>query len=399
MSMAELIGHNIQKLMEENSVSTIDLAKVIGVTRQTFANYLNGESIIDSEKLVILANYFGKPLEYFLEEEHSNLCFMFRASNPKENVDNSEKVDIENYMNDYFELFSLAGEQLAYIPEQYNLTVKYNSKIIPVDDPELDFGLFKYKLPKELDMVIESIAMEQRKRLGAEEVVGVELVRCLEEVGIRILYKNIDNDDLFGISAFHPEKGCFILINNKEGIPEERKLFTIAHEYGHLIFHRQYYRNIQNSVDYGSKKNISEAMADAFAGYFLIPRSLLKKYERFFNKQTISIADLIFIKKEFQVSLMSLVMSLHKYGYINDIVKKKIFDILYIKGYQKKEPQPCESLVLKMNEKFEFMIKSLYLEDKLSISKVAELLNIPLTEARQRVRKWVNHEEEIQLTL
>lgn len=399
MNMSGIIGRNINALMIENADTTVDLAKMIGVTRQTFANYLSGESTIDSEKLATLAKYFNKPLEYFLEEEHNNMRFMFRASNPRENVDDTVRAQIESYMNDYFELVNLSGEQVVYIPEQYNLTVKYNSRNISVDDPELDFSLFKYKVPRELDEVIEKIAYDQRKKLGAEEEIGAELVRCLEEAGIRIILKPIDNDNIFGISAYHPEKGCFIFINSSESITEERKLFTIAHEYGHLILHRQYYQNMQNNVDYGNKKTIQEAMADAFAGYFLVPRSLIKKYERYFDKDTLSVSDLIYIKKEFQVSLMSLVMTLNKYGYISDSAKNKVFEILKTRGYSRKEPEPCKNLKFKVNEKFEFLVKSLYLKEKISISKVAELLNINIAAARQEVRKWMNYEDEIPITV
>ncbi|MBR0598595.1 XRE family transcriptional regulator [Sinanaerobacter chloroacetimidivorans] len=398
MNMSEIIGRNINSLMAENSDTLVDLAKMIGVTRQTFANYLNGESIIDSEKLSILSRYFKKPLEYFLEEEHNKMCFMFRASNPKENVDNAFKTQIENDMNDYFELINLSGEQLVYIPEQYNLTIKYNSKNISVDDPELDFSLFKYKLPKELDQIIERIAYEQRKKMGAEEEVGANLVKCLDEAGIRIIMKAVDNENIFGISAFHPEKGCFIFINNSENITEERKLFTIAHEYGHLILHRQYYQELRDNVFYGNKKTIQEAMADAFAGYFLLPRHLIRRYEKYFNS-TFSISDLIYIKKEFQVSLMSLVMALNKYGYINDDVKNKIFLMLTSKGFVKTEPDPCENLKLKMYEKYLFLIKSLYLRDKISINKVAELLNISVAAAKQEAGSWMNYENEISITI
>ena len=38
-----------------------------GITKSTFSDWKNGRSNPKVDKLKILANYFGKPIEYFLE--------------------------------------------------------------------------------------------------------------------------------------------------------------------------------------------------------------------------------------------------------------------------------------------------------------------------------------------
>lgn len=44
------------------------VAKDTGITRSTFTEWKNGRSKPKVEKLMVLAKYFGVPIEYFLEE-------------------------------------------------------------------------------------------------------------------------------------------------------------------------------------------------------------------------------------------------------------------------------------------------------------------------------------------
>jgi Zn-dependent peptidase ImmA (M78 family)/DNA-binding XRE family transcriptional regulator len=392
MKTAEIIGRNIQKQMDEHSITALELAKLIGVTRQTLANYLTGESVIDSEKLSILSKYFNKPFDYFFEKSDAKLSFMFRATNPKENIDDESLLKIEMYMKKYFELSQAFNESIIYVPEQYNLTIKFNSKTASIDDPDIDFSIFNYKIPKDLDNTIEQIAYEQRRKLGAEESTGSDIIKSLENAGIKILFKNVANENFFAMSAYSLDKGFFILVNDHPDIPEERKLFSVLHEYAHLILHRDCYSSNHEYGGYGSKKNILEATADAFAGYFLMPKYLLSKHDDILRKKPLSMNDLIYVKQDLKVSLMALIMTAYKYNYINESIKKKAFEILYKKGYGKKEP--ASTLQLEKNQKYEFMIKSLYLSDKLTQNDIISLLEFDSSTVEQKLRTWSSEKND-----
>lgn len=382
MRVPEVIGKNIQKVMNENSNTLLEIAKLIGVTRQTFSNYLNGESTIDSEKLAIIAGYFSKDIRFFFEEKHEKIPFMFRAQNPAQNFDEEDRKVIIKYMNYYCELAEKYDQYISYLPEQYKLTVKCNDKTVSIEDPKLGLK----KLTNELENKIELIANDQRKKLGINESVGNEILRALENTGIRILFKPLNNLDLFGISAYSFEKGFFILINDNDKISEERKLFSLVHEYAHIIFHRDSYLSNNNYLEYGNKKNILEATADAFAGYFLAPRNLIKKYENIFTGKTISMRDLIIMKQELNISLMSLTMNLRKYKYINDSVKRGIFNILIKNGYEKREPYP--SVVLNKNQRYNQLIKIEYLKGQIDNKKAAKLMSKDVREMNKLIKQW-----------
>lgn len=377
-SMAEIIARNIKDLMEEHSVSIVQLSEIVGISRQTMAKYLEGQGIIDSDKLYIISKYFHKPLSYFLEESHNQLSFMFRADNPTKNFELYDKNRIESIIERVTETYKLAGEKVHYLPEQYSLAIEGNPR----------------NLSPELEEIIERIALEQREALDATEAVGEELIKCFENKGINVIFEPMNNNKLFGISAYHEQKGCFIIINDDKNITEERKIFSLVHEFAHLIFNRDQYSYNQEDLKYTSvRNNINEKIANSFAGYFLIPRYMLKKYDNFL-KTKINWDVLFLIKKELQVSLMALIHALKNYGYITELKCKEVINNLYKNGLGQVEPEPIQ--YIQKNQKFNSVVKTLYLSGVIGVNKVAELLNMKVIETRRLINGWHSDKTTLQ---
>ncbi|HHY08995.1 MAG TPA: helix-turn-helix transcriptional regulator, partial [Firmicutes bacterium] len=81
-NLAEIIGRNIEKMRMSRGISKSGLAELIEVSRPTLDGYLNGQQIIDSGKLAILAREFDKPLDFFLSSSNNRFpALMFRAGN------------------------------------------------------------------------------------------------------------------------------------------------------------------------------------------------------------------------------------------------------------------------------------------------------------------------------
>src|SRR6056297_3361691 len=102
MDIASIIGENIKRLKSEREISNRKLAEIIGVTHPTIGNYLEGKQIIDSEKLLTIANFFGVSFDYFFNKEHLEINLMFRADKPSDQMNdfdiNQLKIKIENYL-------------------------------------------------------------------------------------------------------------------------------------------------------------------------------------------------------------------------------------------------------------------------------------------------------------
>ena len=56
-------------LLEQSQKTTYQVAKETGIAENIFSYWKNGRSKPKFDKLLILAKYFGVPVEYFAEEE------------------------------------------------------------------------------------------------------------------------------------------------------------------------------------------------------------------------------------------------------------------------------------------------------------------------------------------
>lgn len=56
-------------LLEQSQKTTYQVAKETGIAENIFSYWKNGRSKPKFDKLLILAKYFGVPVEYFADEE------------------------------------------------------------------------------------------------------------------------------------------------------------------------------------------------------------------------------------------------------------------------------------------------------------------------------------------
>lgn len=64
----KILGKKIQKLLDEHNVTAYRLSKDTGIPYSCIANYRSGRSKPKLDKLKKIADYFGVPIEFFLEE-------------------------------------------------------------------------------------------------------------------------------------------------------------------------------------------------------------------------------------------------------------------------------------------------------------------------------------------
>ncbi|MDA3925143.1 MAG: ImmA/IrrE family metallo-endopeptidase, partial [Kiritimatiellae bacterium] len=84
--------------------------------------------------------------------------------------------------------------------------------------------------------------------------------------GVKIQLCDFSFSNLFGLSIGEADGGPAMVINTGKSISVERKIFSIAHELGHLILHRHTY-----GTDYSNEYEQQEHEADIFAAAFLMP--------------------------------------------------------------------------------------------------------------------------------
>lgn len=390
MDLARSIGNNIRSLMESRSITTVELAKTLSISRQTLQNYLKGNSVIDSVKLMEIANFFSVPINDLMvaPEEPSN--FLFRTALNYQLATDTIANKIMSSIYTYYNLAKKLGSQISYFPEQYNLVINVNNSPIDIN---FEWNITKLKMTEELEIELRNIALEQRKKLGIYDTNALGAISLLQQKGIHILFVDFGNSQTSGLSYVDEEKGCYIFVNCNEQMTLERIIFTIFHEYGHIILHRPLYKRRLYDIE-NNNLNFLDKMANVFAGYFLVPFEHLSNYNSILNNMT-SINQLFPIKHSFQVSLQTLVLSLSNYNYVNKTFVNNFFSYLRKNKLMEIEPAPLiENSEIKhsyesiKNAKIIELLRNGYIQGIVGIPEIKNILWLNDTQANKITKEF-----------
>jgi Zn-dependent peptidase ImmA (M78 family) len=166
---------------------------------------------------------------------------------------------------------------------------------------------------------IETIAEQERHRLqlGIEPI--ADLVTVVEESGLRVVGADLPEHDVDGAVLFVPEyESAVTLINRAK--PSLHQRFTLAHEYGHLLLHRNraeiWERNLFRA------NTPEERQANAFAAAFLMPKPLIERmydgYGFSRKRKALPMYGWLVMTRRLQVSPHALAWRLYNLGYIHE---------------------------------------------------------------------------------
>ena len=212
--------------------------------------------------------------------------------------------------------------------------------------------------------------------LRAHWQLGIEplpnLAEFLEEKGVKVLVEDLPREvDGLMCSVSWRARGQIpvIVVNGHAWISGERERFTLAHELGHLV--------LQCAADLAAEK-----VAHRFAGAFLMPAEVLWA-EVGKQRDSLSIGELIELKRVFGVSLQMLVYRCHDLRIISEPLYRELFREFKEKGwrdppYQEPAPVPREH-----PRRFQRLCLRAIAQKAISESRAAELLNKSVHELDQ----------------
>ncbi|KAA6405516.1 hypothetical protein DPQ22_04210 [Candidatus Tokpelaia sp.] len=129
-----------------------------------------------------------------------------------------------------------------------------------------------------------------------------------EEMGVDVRYADFSPDiskKISGFIRFNRDSGNAPQIIVNKAVSPRRKIFTIAHELGHYLLHRDYaeddnrYQVMPRSNFYPEGKPPEEQEADCFAANLLVPEDMLRKYSAYASIETIEkLAGIFAVSKE-----------------------------------------------------------------------------------------------------
>lgn len=345
MELTAIIAKNITRLLEENNLTQGELSGYLNISRQTLSNYLKGTSTIDSVRLVKTARFFGVPVSELLES-HSpvHTPMLLRAVvKTHDPIDSVESMVFE-YLERYVQLASTSQPTTKFLPEQHDLYFNYKDSMVSINYDLPKVTPIRYRIDDQLRSEIFSIADYQRRLLGLNDSGAIELIPALIQRGIKLFFLDFKSTNIFGLSICDNTFGCCIFVNNNSSVPIERQLFTVAHEYAHLILHRPLFspeNSAPLSVQYSE---FIDKMADTFAGRLLCPPEAIRPYAKYFDSPDATLKSVFLfavrLKKKLHISLSSLLISLNQNGMLSKAIVSEYYRWATTMGYREKEPVP-----------------------------------------------------------
>jgi len=295
-------GFNHERLTEIRTVRgmTMDqLAAVLGVTKQMISKYEDGKSIPPVDSINKMAEIFSVPKKYLLKDtifpaEGSSTLFL-RAP-----------LETTRKARAYARIVSAWG---------YEITRAIDGVQSPFKSLSIDENL-----------TIPQKAMEVRRQWGLGTQPIKNMVELLESKGFNLFV--IDSPDLKTEAYSQVINDIPVIIINAGVGTSVRQRFSLAHELGHMILHRDLV-----DLDFDLKSREIENEAHLFAEHFLLP---VGGFDTSFVSPKID--SYIALKKEWLVSISAMVFHSERIGLIDSYKRSSLQKQINARGWKKCEP-------------------------------------------------------------
>lgn len=400
MELTKIIAANITRLLEEHNRTQSELSAYLDISRQTLSNYLKGTSTIDTVRLVRTAHFFNVPVNSLLESQtQSRSPMLLRAViNSHDPIDRIESM-VFDYLERYEHLSAQFGLSSKFLPEQHDLYIEHRGEKLSINHELLKVPPVKFKVTDQLRQEIYLIADSQRRLLGLNDSGAIELIPALNQRGIKVFFLNFQSENIFGLSICDNIHGCCIFVNNHPNIPIERQLFTVAHEFAHIILHRPLFSQEAGAPLSPQYSALLDNMADEFAGRLLCPPEAVYPYISFFNSPDATLRSIfpvaIRLKQRLHISLQALLVSLNHYGVLSRSIISEYFRLINNANTRTKEPLPI-SEERNLKEHFEHtrdnhlieLLRRVHINSPVSADTISYFLNCSRQKATQILKKF-----------
>ncbi len=288
------LGKELQQARMRSGLTQEDAAKIIEVARTTLTAIEKGERRVKADELIKLAHAYGSQVNDFVRSR-PNIAIakpQFRGPTLR-TPEETEKIapfieKLKQLAQNYFELEEkMEASRTQKYPKEYDVE----------------------GLP--IECAAESVAMEERNRLGLGDG-PINILRDVleQDIGLRVFYLFLPLSSFSAIYLYDEQVGGCIAVNANH--PEERRRWSLAHEYGHFLVHRQ--KPSAYIDDHYRRKPGSERFADDFAFFFLMPTSGLTRRINDIRKakKGMTIADLCTLASYYGVSVAAMASRLEE---------------------------------------------------------------------------------------
>ncbi|HVA63842.1 MAG TPA: XRE family transcriptional regulator [Terriglobales bacterium] len=364
-----LLGQRLQEARRAAALTQSQVAERMGMARTTIVAIEKGERHVRSSELVALAEICRRPVSEFVNPRAPIDTFVpqFRATYLDDEVPMLDAAvsELNDRARDYVELERMLGEPPpSYPPPPY-----------PAD-------------PSDPERAAEAAASAERNRLGLGDGPVANLAERLAlDVGLRIFTYPMPSQ-VAGLFGFSDTLGPCVALNAKH--PPDRRNWTVAHEYGHLLMTR--YRVEATLLEARSRPNARERLVDHFATHFLLPAVGLNRRVTELQRGRaagITLADVCGLAGLYHVSVQAMVLRLEAL----DRLPRGTWERLKSEGFKPRAAQrllgleALEPAVPAMPDRYVRLAVEAYQKDLLSEGQLARFLRMDRVSARLTVER------------
>ncbi|GBC98736.1 hypothetical protein HRbin17_01250 [bacterium HR17] len=299
MDILKFIGRRLREARELFGLTQEEAAKRLGITREYLSLLEAGKRRLPMRLLAKAAELYGRPESWFygIGDPVGSLQMLLRKT---------EEASLSEETKRQLVKFAHLCEEIANLRKLLNHPV-----------PELP----TYPVTKErLEEQARQAARAERERLGLDDDPAPNLADILETHGIPVIRLPMTYE-VSGAMAYDAEMGGFILVNAQK--PPTHQLWTVAHEYGHLLKDRQQGFNLPEMVretdgEGDAKRVWIEVFANRFATHFLMPEETVRRLVESVGSKPLTAWRLIELRRTFGVSYAALLYRLKELDYLTE---------------------------------------------------------------------------------
>lgn len=292
-----IIGERIKQVREMRRFTQTALIDELGVPtfkQSQLSRVESGLADIDDEMVELLAVTLGVQSDFFRRPEVPNLVPQSPQLRARSRLTKAAKTSVMRWAQTLIEEY----QHLERSARPISLKLENLTGYDPAD-----------------------AARRYRKLLGFDSDSPLPyLVLAVERLGVTVLGIPSHEDHLDAFCAWNSDRPVIGVLN---GTPADRLRFSVAHELGHLVLHRD-----------ANRSPSLETEADEFAAELLTPRASMD----FALPQSPRLSSLTMLKSEWGVSLKTLIRRARELGRIDQDRAISLYKQMSARGWNKNEP-------------------------------------------------------------
>lgn len=289
-----------------------ELAAETGVAQAAISRIENGtRDALSPEEIQSIARFLGFPVSFFYEQEP-----LYRTPLSVHGAVFRKRAAVS--AKDQNEVVALANHYVLHF-----------RRLLDAVDLEPQYPLLQFEVVSDKSSVSDyadgvTSASDAAQKVRASWQLGdapiPNLVRFVEATGVLVVEGDFGKADIDGVTLRPPGMKSVVVLNRNR--PADRKRFSLAHEYGHVVLHPFPY-------------DVMEKEANEFAAELLMPRAgVLPDLKRGLN-----IPKLGQLKQKWRTAMSALIYRAKSLGAISDEAATALYKKMSMYGYRTREPQ------------------------------------------------------------